>query len=85
MKIVLNKEFGGFGCNVTEQYQDWIYKFESETERTAPELIKFVETHPNDCGDLKVIEIPDESTDWDINEYDGLESVVYVVDGKIYW
>ena len=83
MKIVLNKKFGGFGCAVTIQYQDWVYKFESE--RTALELIKFVETHPNDCGDLKVIEIPNESTDWAINEYGGLESVVYVVDGKIYW
>ena len=82
MKIVLNKKFGGFGCGVTEQYQDWVYKFESE--RTALKLVKFVETHPNDCGDLKVIEIPNESTDWNINEYDGFESIVYVVDGEIY-
>ena len=85
MKIVLNRNFSVFGYGVTEQYQDWVYKFEFESERTALELIKFVETHPNDCGDLKVIEIPNESTDWDINEYDGFESIVYVVDGKIYW
>lgn len=81
MKIVLNKAYGGFGCDVAEQYEDWIYEF----ERTAPELIEFVETHPDKCGALEVVEIPDESTDWDIDEYDGFESLVYVVDGKLYW
>lgn len=83
MKIVLNKDFGGFGLDVAEQYEDWVNEFESE--RTAPELIEFVENHPDECGDLEVIEIPDEATDWEIDEYDGAESLIYVVDGKIHW
>ena len=32
---------------------------------------------------LKVIEIPDNATDWDIEDYDGIERIVYVVDGKL--
>ena len=35
------------------------------------------------CARLKVVEIPDEATDWKIDEYDGSESLIYVVDGKI--
>ena len=82
MKIVLNTDFGGFGYGVAEQYEDWVCELESE--RTSPELVDFVETHPDECGDLEIVEIPDESTDWDIDEYDGFESLIYVVDGKIH-
>ena len=35
------------------------------------------------CARLKVVEIPDEATDWEIDEYDGSESIICVVDGKI--
>lgn len=35
-------------------------------------------------GRLEVVEIPEEATDWEIDEYDGQESITYVVDGKIY-
>lgn len=34
---------------------------------------------------LEVVKIPSNSTDWQIVESDGFESVVYVVDGKIHW
>jgi hypothetical protein len=36
------------------------------------------------CAKLKVVEIPEEATDWELNEYDGLESITYVVDGKLH-
>lgn len=80
MKMVLNKDYGGFGYGVAEKYNDII----NHCERTDAELIEFVETHPDECGDLKVVEIPEEATDWELDEYDGLESVTYVVGGKIY-
>ena len=82
MKIVLNTAFGGFIYGVAEQYKDLVRELESK--RTSPELIDFVETHPDECGDLEVVEIPDKSTDWYIDEYDGFESLIYVVDGKIH-
>lgn len=35
------------------------------------------------CARLKVVEIPDEATDWEIDVFEGNESIIYVVDGKI--
>lgn len=33
---------------------------------------------------LKVVEVPDTITDWTIDEYDGIEVLTYVLDGKIH-
>lgn len=85
MKLVLNKDYGGFGYGVANEYEDWVRDIEFESERTDPKLVEFVETHPNECGDLVVVEIPDNSTDYYIDENDGFENVAYVVNGKIYW
>ena len=83
MKIVINANFGGYGCDVSEQYVDLVDRYEGD--RTNPELVAFVENHPNDCGDLEVVTIPDNATDWDIQDYDGNEDLIYVVDGKIHY
>ena len=83
MKIVINANFGGYGCDVSEQYVDLVDRYEGD--RTNPELVAFVENHPDDCGDLAIMTIPDNATDWDIQEYDGNEDLIYVVDGKIHY
>ena len=83
MKIVINADFGGYGCDVSEQYVDLVDRYEGD--RTNPELVSFVENHPDDCGDLAVMTIPDNATDWDIQDYDGNEDLIYVVDGKIHY
>ena len=84
MKIVLNRDYGGFGYGVADEYEDFVRGFSDEEDRARPEIIAFVESHPDECGDLEVVEIPDTATDWEIAEYDGWESVIYVVDGKIH-
>ena len=81
MKIVLNKDYGGFGYGVAPEYEEFVRNCD---DRTDPELVAFVESHPDKCGDLAVVEISDEATDWEVDEYDGWESVIYVVDGKIH-
>ena len=81
MKIVINANFGGYGCDVSEQYEDLVDRYRDD--RTNPKLVTFVENYPEDCGDLEVRTIPDNATDWDIQEYDGDENLIYVVDGKI--
>lgn len=83
MKIVVNANFGGYGCDVSEQYEDLVDRYEND--RTNPELVTFVENHPDDCGDLAIMTIPDNATDWDIEDYDGNETLIYVVDGKIHY
>ena len=83
MKIVINANFGGYGCDVSEQYVALVDRYEGD--RTNPELVAFVENHPDDCGDLAVMTIPDNATDWGIQDYDGNEDLIYVVDGKIHY
>ena len=37
------------------------------------------------CANLRIVEIPDDYTDYYINEYDGAETLIYVKDGKLHW
>ena len=83
MKIVINRPFGAFRlpdgfCRVHgiefPYDDDWRYD---------QELIDWVETH-NDSK-LSVVSIPNEATDHCIEEYDGSEEVIYVLDGKLHW
>ena len=59
-----------------------------EDQRTNPILIEMVERDAGAangrCAELKVVEIPDNATDWELDEYDGAESIIYVTDGKIH-
>ena len=83
MKIVVNADFGGFGYGVSKKYEDCVFAYEND--RANPELVAFVKNHPDDCGDLAIMTIPDNATDWDIQEYDGNENLIYVVNGKIHY
>lgn len=92
MKVIYNACFGGFGfSDEAEQYfsvhgvaDHQLTTFEEE--RTNPIRVEYVESHINTVSDgfakLRIAEIPDNATDWWIDEYDGLESVWYVLDGK---
>lgn len=83
MKVVLNKYYGGYGCGVEEKFEDLVNKYEHD--RFNLELVNFVENNPEDCGDLEVVEIPDNYTDYDIQEYDGWETLIYVINGLIHY
>lgn len=86
MKVVINDCFGGFSINskIAKQYFDGEWY---EIQRTNTTLINLIESGincNNTCSDLKVVEIPENATDWRIIEYDGSEYVIYVVDGKMH-
>lgn len=79
MKLVINTAYGG------------IFP-ETAARRTDPQLIADVESgrfvgHVNErwghAECLRVVEIPDEATDYQIFNYDGTEMVVYVLGGKL--
>ena len=83
MLIVINKAYGGF--DVPEEFSDFCEEFHytpDEDVRTDPALIRIV-SHGCSNPDLRVVEIPDEATDWEVNEYDGFETITYVVNGKL--
>ena len=88
MKIVINECFGGFSVS------DFVAKvlgIEScyEVSRTDERLITLIEELGSEkcsgsCACLSVVEIPENTTDWEISEYDGAETLIYVVDGKLH-
>lgn len=87
MKIVINKCFGGFSVNDNiVKTLNLESRYDLEDDRTNAKLIELIESGVNVNGefsDLVVIEIPDDATDYIIEEYDGYESILYVLDGKI--
>ena len=91
MKIVVNGTFGGFHYpeKFCERYSldryDWMDYDYDDRYRFHDILIDWVEKNPQDSEGLRVINIPDNATDWQIHEYDGLESIICVIDGKIVW
>jgi hypothetical protein len=78
----------GFGVrkNVDKKLElDNMYEDEI---RTNPELIAMIETGEDVngyCAELEVIEISYNATDYYLKEYDGMESIIYILDGKLYW
>lgn len=80
MKIVVNKEYGGF--EVPEELIS-ITKSRWNCDRNMPELVNWVKDHESTTA-LEVVIVPDNATDYEILDYDGMETVVYVVDGKLY-
>lgn len=57
-------------------------------DRTNPRLIECLETLGDKANggyaSLKIVDIPDLTTDYTIVNYDGWEEVLYVVDGHIF-
>jgi len=88
MKIVINTCFGGFSLSdfaATALELDSRYDY---IPRTDARLISLIEEYGSELcsgsyAELEVVNIPDEATDWTIQEYDGNEDVLYVLDGKI--
>lgn len=95
MKVVLNRDWGGFklpeGFCKKYGYDKW-----DDISREDSRLIQWLldnadeDELPDDdgevsCGELSVIELPDEATDYDFFEYDGAETLIYVIDGKIHY
>lgn len=94
MKVIYNACFGGFGFS--KEAERFFQKnnvsdtdlLTFEEERTNPIRVKYVEEHSDkaswEWAQLEIAEIPDDATDWWIDEYDGAESVYYVQNGKHY-
>ena len=90
MKIVINKCFGGF--EVSKEALKELgtnYWGEDEDDRKDSRLVAMVEKDSEKasgwCAKLAVVEIPDEATDYYLDEYDGFEEIIYVLDGKLHW
>lgn len=89
MKIVINSCYGGFSLSesAAATLNTECYPLDDDI-RTDPRLVDMVEQDSKGtsgyCAKLIVVEIPDNATDWEFDECDGYESIIYVVDGKIH-
>lgn len=87
MKLVVNTCYGGF--DVPKEYLKDFGVSSWRIERNDPKLVslaeKLIAKGKNSFGFtcLAVVDIPDEATDYMINEEDGMEVVIYVLDGKL--
>ena len=93
MEIVINECYGGF--SLSKEAYEWLglewdgygFKYSNNEQRTDPKLIECVKTLKEKAdgrfANLRVVKIPEEATDWKLDEYDGAESIVCVIDGKI--
>ena len=90
MTYVLNKCFGGFSLSkfaCTQLGVDSAYpELTSEQIGQLAELINQYgsEKCSGAFAKLVVVTIPDNFTDIEWDDYDGIERITYVVDGKIY-
>lgn len=90
MVFVLNKCYGGFSLSdfACEKLgvEDGYLTLDELTIDALASLIR--EYGSEKCSGrhakLEVVEIPDNCTDFEIDEYDGFERITYVVNGKIY-
>lgn len=88
MIVVLNKAWGGFALprEFCEEYG--FDRYDDIDRRNDPRLVEFVQSHgglyEGDGVRLRLVEIPDTMTDWEMRDYDGIETITYVIDGKIY-
>lgn len=85
MKIVINTEFGGISDYAAEHRTDayFIEQVEKGVVNTGVPENETKWSWTTNFERLKVVEIPDEATDYKVREYDGKEWVDYVIDGKI--
>lgn len=87
MEIVINRCFGGFSLSKEAAALLGVRPYDN-VDRTDYRLVQVVkdlgERTNGHCARLEVVELPDETTDWMVNEYDGAETVIYVVNGKLH-
>lgn len=89
MKVLVNNKFGGFRIKdeVIKKVMGEDACFASDDVlRVNAELIAMKERGEDiedNVSDLIVVEVPKGATDWKVFDYDGMESLYAVVDGKI--
>lgn len=81
MYYVINGAYGGYSVpdEVCEMLNCDMF---DKKVRSNFQFVRWVMEHPH-VTDLAVVEIPEYATDWELDAYDGFESVIAVVNGKI--
>lgn len=83
MKFAINTCYGGYG--LAPEYNEY-----EAMERNDPRLIAKIEEVGTEAisdkyAKITLVFVPDEATDWELDEYDGYETLRYVLNGKIHY
>lgn len=81
MEIILDSSYGSF--TMPKALNDYMDSIGKPFFRDNPQVIEWIKANPQKALPLKVVNIPEENTDWIIEDYDGSEYVICVVDGLI--
>lgn len=91
MYIVVNTQYGGFRLSdfVKELLCQDGKKNKDIDYRLNPTLIEAIEYHGSavcsgPCCKLGLAEIPEEATDWLIEDHNGMECIIYVLNGHLF-
>ena len=90
MTFVLNKDYGGWSISEFAQEKlgvntPYPQMTDELTDKLADLIYQFgSEACSGHFANLVVVNISDTCTDFEVNEYDGFETLTYVVDGKLY-
>lgn len=89
MKIVLNKCYGGFSLSADACKALGLKSPYAMIARNDERLIALMEEHGSAwvsgvSAKLVLVDVSDNCTDWEMDEYDGVERITYVVDGKLH-
>lgn len=89
MKVVLNKCYGGFELSEFAAARLGCDPMDGKKFRASEALVDLIEVYGSDacsdsCADLRVVEVPDCASDQRVFDYDGIETLIYVVDGKLF-
>lgn len=89
MKFVIHSSWGTYHIPriVIERFDDnkisysngWDDSFEI---RTNSIFVDYVEKSRD--SEYRIITVPDNYTDYKVVDYDGMETLIYIIDGKIY-
>jgi hypothetical protein len=86
MTIILNCGYGIFALPDDFCAEHGLKRYD-DIDRTDKRLVDYVINHGGEVKfnntDLVAVNVPDNATDWCIQEYDGAEDVICVVNGKI--
>lgn len=87
-KVVINSCFGGYGLSkkayefLGKEWDKYGYAYAGYVCRSDPKLVECVETlgeaANGECAELKVVEYDDYNFTHQIDEYDGLESLMLI-------
>lgn len=92
MEVIINVSPGWFGFSeeFLERYPEFkTFNYENKHERINPDLIKAIKNFgiyqaEDTFSDLRIVKLPNDISDFSIEDCDGYEWIVYAQNGRIH-